>query len=94
MPSLPESEAVESLACAVEQATPSVLAEVEAELFPPAGQLGIRIGPDLAAAIRGGLAPEVLVELWNVLRPQDVDVWYEPESRTIHFNDEVLEPVD
>jgi hypothetical protein len=94
MPSLPEIEAAESLACAVEQATPPVLAEVEAELFPPAGRLGIRIGSDLAAIIRGGLAPEVLVELWNVLRPQDIEVWFEPESRTIHFNEEVLEPVD
>ena len=90
MPALTIPEATEKLAKAVEKAKPSTLGEVYAELFlekpspapPPAN--------DIARQIRGGLEAEELVDLWNVVFPEDHDVYYNEETKAIHFNEGVV----
>jgi hypothetical protein len=76
MPALSKAEAAERLAVGVERAKPSDLPEIYAELFP-------------ARHIRGGLAAEEMVDLWNVVFPEDRNVWYDEETRAIHFNEEM-----
>ena len=37
-----------------------------------------------------GLEAEEIVDLWNVVFPEDRNVWYDEEAKTIHFNEEVV----
>ncbi len=90
MPSLSESEAAERLAAEVEKARPSELPEIYTELFPektPPPQL---IAHELVHHIRNGLAPEELVDLWNVIFPCDRNVWHDEEEGIIRYNEEVV----
>ncbi len=88
MPELSKAEATEKLAVGVEKAKPSVLPEIYAELFPerPRGAPGRERD---RRHIRGGLEAEEIVDLWNVVFPEDRNVWYDEETRAIHFNEEM-----
>lgn len=90
MPALSTSEAAEKLARAVEKAKPSTLAEVYAELFPEKSSLASPAAGEIARLIRNGLAPEEIVDVWNVVFPEDHDVYYNEETKAIHYNEDLV----
>lgn len=90
MPTLSTNEAAERLAKSVEKARPTALAEIHAELFPEKPAAAAPTAGDLARHIRNGLAAEELVDLWNVVFPEDRNVWYDEEDDRIHYNEEVV----
>lgn len=94
MPALSTSEAAEKLARAVEKAKPSILEEVYAELFPEKPSSTAPTAGDIARHIRGGLEAEELVDLWNVVFPEDRDVYYNEETKAIHYNEEMVGHAD
>ena len=87
MPELSKDEATEKLARGVEKARPSDLPEIYSELFPEAAPPVSPVASDIASHIRSGLEAEEIVDLWNVVFPEDHNVWYDEESRAIHFNE-------
>ena len=78
----------------VEKAKPTNLAEIYSELFleepPPASP----VASELVKHIREGLEAEEIVDLWNVVFPEDRHVWYDEEAREIHYNEEMVGYVD
>ncbi len=94
MPAISRDEAAEKLAQCVEQAKLSDLVEIYSELFPEKPPPVVPVASDLANHIRGGLAVEELVDLWNVVFPEDHDVWYDETDRTIRFNEEMAGYLD
>ena len=94
MPAISKSEATERLAASVEKAKPSLLPEIYAELFPETTPLLTPVANEIARLIRGGLEAEDIVDLWNVVFPEDHNVWYDDEAKAIHFNEEMAGYVD
>lgn len=94
MPTLSTKEAAERLARSVEKARPTALVEIHAELFPEQPAAAAPAAADLARHIRGGLAAEELVDLWNVVFPEDRNVWYDEEDEKVHYNEEVVDYVE
>ncbi|MGO9597348.1 MAG: hypothetical protein ACLP7Q_04940 [Isosphaeraceae bacterium] len=94
MPMLSKAEAAERLAASVERAKPSQLPEIYSELFPERAPAAPPVASEIARHIRGGLEAEEIVDLWNVVFPEDRNVWYEDETKAIHFNEEVAEYAD
>ena len=90
MPALSTAEAAERLAKAVENAKPTVLTEIYAELYPEKPSAGTPSAIELAQHVRSGLEVEELVDLWNVIFPADRNVWYDEEDEKIHYNEEAL----
>ena len=89
MPAVSKVEAAERLAAGVERAKPSQLPEIYAELFPEGAPAAPPIASEIARHIRGGLEAEEIVDLWNVVFPEDRNVWYDDETKAIHFNEEM-----
>lgn len=94
MPALSKVDAVEKLAKVAERAKPSALTEIYAELFPEATLLSSPDASEIVRHIRTGLEVEEIVDLWNVVFPEDRNVWYDEESKTIHYNEEMAGSVD
>ncbi len=94
MPALSTREAAEKLADRVEKAKSSDLAEIYAELFPEATTSALPAASDIARHIRGGLAGEEIVDVWNVLFPADRNVWYDEVTKAIHYNEEMVGSAD
>jgi hypothetical protein len=94
MPALSKIEAVEKLANIAGQAKQSALIEIYAELFPEAPLTTSPDAKEIVRCIRGGLEVEEIVDLWNVIFPEDRHVWYDEESDTIHYNEELAGTVD
>lgn len=90
MPALAKTQATEKLAVVVEKAQPATLAEIYLELFPEQTSATIPSAYDLAKHIRNGLEVEEIVDLWNVVFPEDHNVWYDEEENEIHYNEEVV----
>ena len=90
MPLLSKSEAAEKLARGVEKAKPSDLPEIYSELFPEEATSTPPAASEIAQHIRNGLEAEEIVDLWNVVFPEDRNVWYDEEEKSIHFNEEVF----
>lgn len=90
MPALSKVEAAEKLATVVEKAKPSALVEIYAELFPDKPSSTSPVANDIVRHIRDGLEVEEIVDLWNVVFPDDRNVWYDEESKTIHYNEEMV----
>ena len=90
MPAFSTELAAEKLAEVVEQAKPSDLVEIYAELFPE-GALPDRLSAgDIATHIRSGLVGEEIVDLWNVVFPKDHNVWYDEEAKEIRYNEDMV----
>ena len=95
MPVIRKNEAIEKLARAVEGASSDSLVEIYTELFPEkiapdtTGMERTAVAIQLGEYIRNGLEPEEIVDLWNVVFPEDRNVWYEEESSTIRYNEEM-----
>lgn len=90
MPALSTNEAAVRLAKVVEKATPGILSEISAELFPQEPEVPLLSALDLAKHVSSGLAAEELIDLWNVVFPADRNVWYDEEDEKIHHNEEVV----
>jgi hypothetical protein len=90
MPSISMPEAAEKLAKCVEKAKPSDLVEIYLELFPKEPAPTNPVASDLAKHVRSELEPEEIVDLWNVVFPDDYHVWYNEETNEIHFNEELV----
>jgi hypothetical protein len=94
MPALSKAEAAQRLATCVEKAKPSDLPEIYSELFPERPVPAPLAPSDLVEHIRSGLEPEEIVDLWNVVFPDDRNVWYDEEANSIHYNEEMVGYVD
>jgi hypothetical protein len=94
MPALSTREAVEKLAQVVEKAKQSTLTEIYADLFPEKPASILPSTDDIVRHIRNGLAPEEIVDLWNVVFPKDYYVWYNEETQEIHYNEELIGSAD
>jgi hypothetical protein len=90
MPTLSTNEAAQRLAKCVEEAKPSTLTEIYAELFPEKTAATNPSATDLARYVQSGLEAEELVDLWNVVFPEDRNVWYDEEDEKIHYNEQSL----
>jgi hypothetical protein len=90
MPAISEAEAAEKLAKGVETAKASHLPEIYSELFPERPSPTRVVASDLAEHIRSGLEPEEIVDLWNVVFPEDRHVWYDEEAKEIRYNEEMV----
>lgn len=90
MPALSKNEASEKLARGVEKAKPSDLPEIYSELFPEKAPSAHLDAKEIAKHIRNGLEAEEIVDLWNVVFPEDRNVWYDEEAKSIHFNEKVV----
>ncbi len=90
MPTITEAEAAEKLASCVEKATPIDLPEISSELFPGRPAPTSLVASDLAEHVRTGLVPEEIVDLWNVIFPDDRHVWYDEEAEVIRYNEEMV----
>lgn len=84
------SDAAEKLAGVVEASKPSMLAEFYSELFPDRPVPPRPDAEELARHVRHDLAPEEVVDLWNVAFPSDRNVWYDEETETIRYNEELV----
>jgi hypothetical protein len=92
MPAVSKDEAIDRLVKAVEQARADDLAEIYTELFPDR-QTPDATGPALARLvrqivdhIRQGIEPEEIVDLWNVVFPEDRHVWFDEEDMVFRYN--------
>lgn len=90
MPAVSTHEAAERLAECVELAKPAVLPEIYAELFPEKPAPATLSAANLAQQVRSGLEAEELVDLWNVVFPEDWNVWYDEEGEKIRYNEEAV----
>jgi len=92
LPALKKEEAVEQLAVAVEKLDECALGEVREELFPE--KTSTLPAAELVNYIRTSLLPEEIVDLWNVVFPDDHQVWFDDEENTIHYNEDAVGYVD
>ena len=90
MPALSKIEASEKLAKAVDKAKPIALPEIYAELFPQLPLSSPLIKSEIVEYIRNKLEVEEIVDLWNVVFPEDRHVWYNEETKTIHYNEAMV----
>jgi hypothetical protein len=90
MPALSKAEATERLAAGVETAKPSELPEIYSELFPERPPGVTPVAGEIARYIRDGIEADEMVDLWNVVFPEDRHVWYNEETKSIHFNEELV----
>jgi hypothetical protein len=96
MPVLSKKEAIERLARAVENATSDDLLQVFTELHPEkplpdaSGSNGAALAKALAAHIRQEIEPEEIVDLWNVVFPEDRNVYWDEEDEALRHNDRRL----
>lgn len=94
MPTLSPNDAIERLAKGVEQASPSVLPEICTDIFPDSFASGTSSPADVARHVRSGIEAEEIVDLWNVVFPEDHNVWFNEETNEIHFNEEAIDYAD
>lgn len=90
MAAINKNQAAEKLAEVVENAKPTALFEIHAELFPEKPIAAEPSAAELAQHVRSGLEAEEIVDLWNVLFPADRNVRYDEEDEKIHYNEEAL----
>jgi len=96
MPPIPLNDAIERLAQAVEVATPDDLVEMFAELYPEKPVPDISetkaagFAQNLAQYVRTGIAPEEVVDLWNVVFSAGRNVYYNEEDGTLRPNSREL----
>jgi hypothetical protein len=100
MPAVSKGEAVDRIVKAVEQAPADDLAEIYTELFsdrqaPDAtGPALARLVTQIVDHIRQGIEPEEIVDLWNVVFPEDRNVWFDEEDMVFRYNEPELRYAD
>jgi hypothetical protein len=97
MKTVPKAEAVAKLTHQISGMRPDDLAEVFGELFPsePISDREVGTRKDevlhrINEHIRRGLETEELVDLWNVVFPENRKVTYDEESDSIRYHDKSL----
>ena len=78
----------------VEKAKSTDLAKIYSELYPEKPLPAPPVASDIAKHIRSGLEAEEIVDLWNVVFPEDRNVWYDEEAKTIRYNEEMVGYID
>lgn len=94
MPDLNCHEAGERLALAIKTASAGTLREIASDLLTESHAEPARLADELAAAVRRGVEPELLVDLWNVVFPEDHDVWFNEETNALHYESGLVELAD
>jgi hypothetical protein len=94
MPDVNCHEAGERLALAIQTASPGTLREIASDLLPESHAEPARLADELAATVRRGVEPELLVDLWNVVFPEDHDVWFNEETNELHYESGLVESAD
>ena len=94
MPMMSTANAAETLAREVEKARPHILVEIRAELFPRTAFSAAPNADELARHVRTDLAPEEIVDLWNVVFPDDWHVRYDEMTDEIVYNEELIGTAD
>jgi hypothetical protein len=96
MPVVTKGEAIDRLANAVEQARADDLAEIYTELFPDrkapdtTGPARSPLVRQIVDHIRRGIETEEIVDLWNVIYPEDRNVWFDEEDMVLRYNESDL----
>jgi len=92
MPTISVDAAAEKLTHAIEDMHADNLLQVYNELFPdePATEDEAyddvtHLVEQISDHIRKGLEPEEIVDLWNVVFPQDRGVYFNEEDNLLHF---------
>lgn len=94
MPDLNCRDAGERLALAIQTASASTLREVAADLLAESRVESAGMADELATAVRSGVEPELLVDLWNVVFPEDHDVWFNEETNELHYESGLVESAE
>jgi|GEM_PF-868162 len=103
MPTISRPDAVSRMSAEIETFGRDDLIEVHNELFPEAPRSDADSNHDadelitgIRAHIQSGLADEEIADLWNVVFPDDRNVWYDSENQSLHVNGEpeYVETVD
>jgi len=94
MPYLKCHEAGERIASAIHTVSAGALHEIASDLLPETRAEPARLATELAATVRRGVAPELLVDLWNVVFPEDHDVWFNEETNELHYETGLVESAD
>ncbi len=95
MPTVTMKDAIQRVASGIPQFQGDDLIEIYNEFFPET-PMSLDVPQvnrtDLLAAImkhvQDGLEVEEIVDVWNVIFPEDRNVWYDEETNTVHFNEE------
>jgi hypothetical protein len=90
VPELSKAEAVDRLVKGVENARPDDFAEIYSELFLEKTPPSPLVAGEIIKHIKSGIEEEEIVDLWNVVFPEDWNVWYDEEDKTFRYNQEVL----
>lgn len=95
MPVIPKKEATQKILDEVKRLQTYDLVEAFNELQPgsPKSSDDTTIDKDelvqtISSQINAGLEVEELIDLWNVVFPQDRNVWYDEETDALHVNAE------
>lgn len=95
MPAIPHKEATQRILDEIRRLETYDLVEAYNELRPDSPRSSTdpkNNKDDLVQAVSGqinaGLEVEELVDLWNVVFPQDRNVWYDEEADALHVNEE------
>lgn len=95
MATMTRPEAVSKMSTEIEKFGRDDLVEVHNELFPETPQTADDANLDAHELISGvrtylqsGLADEEIPDLWNVVFPEDRNVWYDSENQSLHVNEE------
>ena len=94
MPELTHSAAAERIALAIQMVGPNTLREIVSDLLTDTHAEPSRLADELAAVVRRGIEPELLVELWNVVFPEDHDVWFNEETNELHYESGLVGSAD
>lgn len=94
MPDLNCHDAGERLASAIQAASAGTLREIASDLLTESHAEPARLADELAATVRRGVEPELLVDLWNVVFPEDHDVWFNEETNELHYESGLVESAD
>jgi hypothetical protein len=95
MPAIPQKEATQRILNEVRELQTYDLVEAFNELRPdsPKSSADPAVNKDdlirvISSQINAGLEVEELVDLWNVVFPEDRNVWYDEEADALHVNEE------
>jgi hypothetical protein len=94
MPDLRFSDAGEKIALAIQAARADTLREIVSDLMTEIRVEPSRLAQELAASVRRGIEPELLVDLWNVVFPEDHDVWFNEETNVLHYESGLVGSAD
>jgi hypothetical protein len=100
MPALSTDKAIQRLKKKIEEDLgPDELLEVHNELFADDPNFSEEADPfqiteQLVNHLNGGLDPEEILQMWNLVCPADRHVWHDEANGIYLYNEEEPQPVD